>query len=159
MKNFFFLVILTAASPILAAAVPLAQYDFDSPDKLPANALKGKAEYVEGVRGKAIKLANAVVTLPCPAKLNPLEGTVALWVKPVNWDSSKNEFVFFLQSVNPKKDGRMILYKYSGAGLGTTFWYGNPQGVRGKENTYACTRRKTDMKQGEWIFLAATWSR
>lgn len=156
----FFLAALTAVSPVLSAAVPLVQYDFDSPDKLPAKALKGKAEYVPGVRGKAIKLADAVVTLPRPAKLNPQEGTAALWVKPVNWDSSKKEFVFFLQSNSPKKDGRMILYKYSGtAGLGTTLWYGNPNGAKGRENTYACTRKITDMKQGEWIFLAATWSR
>ncbi|MBQ9502942.1 MAG: hypothetical protein IJU70_12350 [Lentisphaeria bacterium] len=147
-------------SSALFAATPVARYDFDGATGLPDKALKGKVSYDEGVRGKALKMADAVLTIPRPAKLSPQEGTVTLWLKPVNWDGSRKEFVFFLQSLNKARNGRLILYKYSGAaGLGTTLWFGNPDGKKSKENTYVCTRKKTDMEQGKWYFLAAAWSR
>lgn len=141
----------------LFAVKPTAEYNFDQP--LPAAMTKGKVSYVPGIRGKAVQLANSTVTLPCPKGITPHEGTVSMWLKPINWDSSKNEFVFFMQSVNAEKNGRLILYKYSGAGLGTTFWFGNPQGKKSKDNCYASTRKKNDLKQGEWYLISATWSK
>ncbi|MBQ7208893.1 MAG: hypothetical protein IJS01_13930 [Lentisphaeria bacterium] len=157
-KSAFFLCL--AASAAVFAAEPVAKYDFDGETGLPAKALRGKAAFEEGIRGKGIKLADGILTIPRPAKLTPAEGTVTLWVKPVNWDGTKKEFVFFLQSVNKARNGRLILYKYSGtAGLGTTLWFGNPDGKKGKENTYVSTRKKTEMEQGKWYFLAATWSK
>ena len=150
---------LLAGAGCLFAAKPVVQYDFNGKTGLSAKALKGKAEFVPGIRGEAIKLADATLTIPCPKKVTPAEGTVAFWMKPVNWDSSKDEFVFFLRSDSKEKNGRFILYKYAGkTGLGTTFYFGNPAGKHGKEYCYAATRRKDDMKQGEWIFVAATWS-
>lgn len=152
--------LLLAGTGALFAAKPVVQYDFNGKTGLPAKALKGKAEFVQGIRGQALKLADATLAIPAPKKVTPAEGTVAFWMKPVNWDSTKDEFVFFLRSDSKEKNGRFIFYKYSGkTGLGTTFYFGNPNGKHGKDYCYAATRRKDEMKQGEWIFAAATWSK
>ena len=156
----FLLLLLWAGLGSVFAAKPVVQYDFNGKTGLPAKALKGKAEFVQGIRGQALKLADSTLTIPCPKKVTPAEGTVAFWMKPVNWDSTKDEFLFFLRSDSKEKNGRFIFYKYSGkTGLGTTFYFGNPNGKHGTSYCYAATRRKDDMKQGEWIFAAATWSK
>ena len=156
MKHCFLAIFSLLALPLLAVK-PVAEYNFDSP--LPAAMTKGKISYVPGIRGKAVQLGNSTVTIPCPKGVTPHEGTISMWIKPVNWDSTKKEFVFFVQNVNAKKNGRIILYKYSDSGLGTTFWFGNPQGAKSRDNCYASTRKKDDLKQGEWALLSATWSK
>lgn len=155
MKRFLLLFILLSVQ--LYAAV---EYNFDNKTNLPAKALKGKARYIQGVRGQAIVLGNSTLTIPAPKGLNPKEGTISFWVKPINWDSKVAEFIFFLQSINAQKNGKLIFYKYAGkAGLGTTLWFGNPKGKLFKQHCYASSRRKDEMQKGKWYFLTATWSK
>lgn len=158
MKHLIFGILFSCAAA-LTAATPAAQYDFDDSTGLPDTALKGKGkvEYVDGVKGKAIKMSDNTLTIPCPEGMTAEEGTIAMWIKPVNWDSSREEFVFFLFNQNQEKDGRMILYKYRNPnGLGLTFWYGNPDDAKKKA---VSAWPKADYQQGEWIFYAVTWSK
>lgn len=158
MKQLLFglLVFCTAA---LSAAAPAAQYDFEDSTGLPDTALKGKGkvEYIAGVKGKAIKMSDNTLTIPCPEGLTAEQGTIAMWIKPVNWDSSREEFLFFLYNQNKAKDGRFILYKYRNPnGMGLTFWYGNPDDT--KKRTVSAYP-KASYKQGEWFFYAVTWNK
>ena len=139
-----------------AATEPVVQYDFDGNTGKAQS--KGEVRYVEGIRGQAAALADATISFPCPAGITPAEGTVSLWVNPLNWDSSAKEFVFFLQNVNADKTGRIILYKYKNPGLGLTFWFGKPGGKHGQECCYT-NAPKLELKKGQWVQLAITWSR
>ena len=155
MKHLFAGIAVLAGSFLMAA--PVVQYDFDGKTGN-AKAL-GKYRYVDGFRNKAIALTDGTVKIPCPAKVNPEEGSLSFWVKPMNWDSSVTEFVFLLQNNSPEKNGRIILYKYrEPKGLGLTFWMGNPQGKKGQGNGYTNTNNHK-LEKGKWTFLTITWSR
>ena len=156
MKRNAILIIAAVFCCAASALEPAAQYDFDG--NTGKAEVKGKIRYVEGIRGQAAALANAKITFPCPAGVTPAEGTVTLWVKPLNWDSSAKEFVFFLQNVNREKNGRIILYKYKNPGLGLTFWFGNPGGKHGRDCCYT-NAPKQKLEKGQWTHLAVTWSR
>ena len=87
-----------AAAVSVFAAEPAAIYDFEGSTGLPESSLKGKGkiEFVEGIRGKAVKMADNTLNIPCPEGVTGEAGTVALWIKPVNWNHSSKEFVWFL---------------------------------------------------------------
>lgn len=154
-----FLAILTLAAASVFAAEPAAKYDFDGTTGLPETALKGKGkiEFVDGVKGKAIKIADNTLTIPCPEGFNGENGSIALWIKPVNWDHSSKEFLSFLFSENKTGTGRFHLYKYrSPDGLGLTYWYGNPK--NDKQKTVVAYRQAA-YKKGEWFFFVMTWNK
>ena len=153
MKKILFL--LAVLSSVVYSA-PIVQYDFEgNADKAE---IKGKFKYVEGVQGKALALSDGTAKIACPAKITPNEGTVTMWVKPMNWSSADKEFMFFLQNVNADGDGRIILYKYESPGLGLLFWYGNPKGKKQEESCYA-NSNEVKLEKDKWSFLAITWSR
>ena len=155
MKYLFSGITVLTCSFLMAA--PVSEYHFDGKTEN-AKAI-GKHRYVDGVRDKAIALTDGIVKIPCPKKVNPQEGSLSFWVKPMNWDSSVTEFVFLLQNNSPEKNGRIILYKYrEPKGLGLTFWMGNPQGNKGKGNGYANTNNHK-LEKGKWTFLTLTWSK
>ena len=148
-----------AAAVSVFAAEPAATYDFEGTTGLPETALrgKGKIEFVDGVKGKAVKMADNTLAIPCPEGVNGECGSVALWIKPVNWDHSTKEFVSFLFSENKTGTGRMHLYKYRNpGGLGLTYWYGSPKDDKLKTVT---AYRQANYKQGEWFFFVMTWDK
>ena len=155
MKNLLFG--LTALLCTSVMAKPVMQYDFDGSA---GNAkAAGKFRYVDGIRGKAIALSDGTVKIPCPAKINPNEGSISFWVKPLNWDSSVTEFIFLLQNNSPEKNGRIIVYKYrEPKGLGLMFWMGNPTAKKGQGNGYTNTTNHK-LEKGKWTFLTITWSK
>ena len=141
------------------AVEPAATYDFEGTTGLPESALKGKGkiEFVEGIRGKAVKMADNTLNIPCPEGVTGEAGTVALWIKPVNWDHTAKEFVSFLFNQNKTATGRMHIYKYCNPnGLGLTYWYGNPKDDKLKTVT---AYRKANYKKGEWFFFVMTWDK
>ena len=141
------------------AVEPAATYDFEGTTGLPESALKGKGkiEFVEGVKGKAIKMADNTLNLPCPEGVTGEAGSVAMWIKPVNWNHSSKEFVSFLFNQNKSVTGRMHIYKYREPdGLGITFWYGSTKNDKLKTVT---AYRKADYQQGEWFFFVMTWDK
>ena len=150
------ILVLLAALSCAVHSATIEQFDFDG------NAGKaevtGKVRYVDGVRGKALALSDGTARIACPAKITPSEGTMTMWVKPMNWSSEDKEFFCFLQNVNAEGDGRIILYKYQNPGLGLLFWYGNPKGEKTKDSCYA-NSNEAKLEKGKWSFLAITWSR
>ena len=66
---------------------------------------------VDGKKGKALKSSSVHGYLKYPAEgiLDINEGTIELWVKPMDWDPSDNKFHVFFEA---KSDGALYLYKY-----------------------------------------------
>lgn len=156
MKKLLFTAAVSSACA-LSAAAPAAAFDFDGSTGT-GTVLKGrgKIQYVPGVAGQALKMGDNTLSIPCPANVNPHEGSLSLWVKPVNWDQNKEEFVTFLFNLNPKKNGRLMLYKYrKSTGLGLVFWFGDPD----SKNRIILSNPKAVFKQDQWMHLAVTWSK
>lgn len=144
------------SSLLISAAEPVARYDFEFTASLDIKG-RGKAELVPGLRGKALQIFNAAVTIPCPENFTPAKGTIILWIKPVNWDDSKKEFVFFLQNTNKDKSARLILYKYAGnRNMGTTFYFGS---IDDAKKRTILGYPKADMASGKWFCFAVTWDK
>ena len=81
MKHSLF-AIFALAAPAVFAVEPAAQYDFDGKTGLPETALGGKVkiDFVDGVKGKAIKMADNTLTIPCPEGFNGEKGSIAIWI-------------------------------------------------------------------------------
>ena len=142
-------------STLCGAAIPgpVLKAEFDGTTE--TGKLSGKADYIDGVRGKAIVLADALVTFPQIGKLDTGEGTATIWIKPVNWKWSKKEFVFFLNTV-VNKTNRFALYKYN-LPLGLLAFYGSP-GKHGVTQTYV-NRRNEFLPDDTWLAVGAVWSK
>lgn len=156
MKKIFF-VICTLVTLWLYGVEPVMIIDFE--EKLSDNcSLIGKAEYVDGLKGKAIALDEAFINIIQPESVTPEEGTVLFWIKPVNWDFSCKEFIFLLSATRDKEQGgRIILYKYLDAS-GLMFYYGNPKGEFNKTNI-SCNTPSPDIPKDKWSMVGISWSK
>ena len=148
MKRLTALLALAAFSLAAAVPEPLLKADFEGDTG--SGKLKGKAQYVQGVQGKAVRLADAQITFPMLEKLSPAEGTATIWVKPVNWSWKKKEFVFFLTTKG------ILLYKYH-LPLGLLANYGL-SGKFGVGRTYA-NMDWSKFPENTWMALGMTWSK
>ena len=158
MKHSLIAIFVLAATAVFAVA-PSAQYDFDGKTGLPETALggKGKVEFVDGVKGQAIKMADNTLTIPCPEGFNGEKGAIAIWIKPVNWDNNTKEFISFLVSENSAAGNRMHLYKYQNpGGLGLTYWYGS---LKNDKLKTVVAYRNAKYKKGEWFLFVMTWNK
>ena len=88
--------------------------------------------------------------------LNPFEGTVSFWVKPVNWSGLDKDFHVFFQASGA--DSTLIIYKYINSN-NLMFLLGPSRPVNGK---YQWSMAGTNIKQwnaGEWHHIAAAYDR
>ena len=160
MRNHICFLLFFVALACFSAPKPVAEYDFDGNSGDGILKGKAKARYEEGRKGTAIVLGDVQLAIPCPKGVNTEEGSVTMWVKPLNWDSEVQEFVTFLQTLAPDKKGRMMLYKYvNPKGLGLTFWFGRLDGAPGtRPNRYA-NQNPYKMEKGKWKRLGISWSK
>lgn len=88
--------------------------------------------------------------------LKAQEGTVAMWVRPVNWNGADNRFHYFFSAGALQAGKRHLqLYKYYNGGL---VWLVRNQEA-GKTFSLAVTNSFRQWKAGEWHHLAVSWSR
>ena len=139
-----------------AAVKPAISENFEgTPGK---GKLIGKAEYVPGISGKAIRLSDATVNFTPTASMTPAEGSATLWVKPVNWKWQTPQFLFFLSNKMGKgsKICQIILEKYH-LKLGLLFQYGHA-GVKSKTTVYS-NYSWDHFENDRWYALGITWSK
>ncbi|NOZ19863.1 MAG: LamG domain-containing protein [Planctomycetes bacterium] len=123
-----------------------------------------KAEFAPGALGKGIVCDTRFVEYPGARNLNPHEGTLELWVKPLNWQSDDDLFHTFLVTSKNEKQ-QMILYRYfrtktdKGISRSMTFYLlGDPAGEKRRALTTA-TYRDFTWKPGQWHHIAAVWKK
>ena len=71
-----------------------------------------------GVKGKASKIGVQQVNgqlegalIHYPGKyINPKAGTIAFWLKPLNWDFKDRNYHLFIDAYGPKS--KLVIYKY-----------------------------------------------
>lgn len=153
-----FVACLLAASATWAQVRPVLTLTFDEdfdgagPKGVVKGALVDKPLLVPGKWGQVLKSGPTLgyVEYPMEGILNPDCGTVEMWVCPVDWSPDDEKFHVFFET---RDQGFLCLYKY---------WVGTDL------LTLTCSQAEGpfwssrfpvgDWKQGEWRFLAATWS-
>jgi len=107
---------------------------------------------VDGKKGKALKSSSVHGYLKYPAEgiLDINEGTIELWVKPMDWDPSDNKFHVFFEA---KSDGALYLYKYFEDSK-LLFLSTDDH----KNGPYYTSAKTIQWGKNEWHHLAATWS-
>jgi len=123
---------------------PSAKAALDHPDRL-------RIEEAGVLMGKGVPAP--IVRIP---DWDGRQGTVAFWVKSVDWDPTTKEHVVFIKPVDPKEGG-FLVYKYY-----TTdkiWFYGAlPKGPkRGRVRVHFAYDALKGWKRDEWHHLAFSW--
>ena len=117
----------------------------------PAARVTGELQFVEGKQGQALLCGadGTALEYQTARNLNPAEGSVSLWVKPVGWSGSDSLFHIWFDSWGP--GGRLLLYIYYAE-------HRNKLYVLGPEKQLSCANSDAgDWKDGEWHHLVGTW--
>jgi len=112
-----------------------------------------------GVKGKASKIGVQQVNGQLAGSLihytgkyiNPKAGTIAFWLKPLNWDFKDRNYHLFIDAYGPKS--KLIIYKYGDVN-DLYFLFG----TEGKSRVIAEAPAK-DWKRGVFHHVAATWDK
>ena len=149
-----------------------ADFDLDFRAKTPAGTIQGKHSVPinmetlsvllqPGIKGKAARIGAETVNnktkadfIHYPAKeLNPKNGTIAFWLKPLDWDFKDPKFHIFCEA---KGDNSvLIIYKYN-IGRFPAFIFGKLNS--GKSQRWMLARTPhPKWQKGEFHHLAFTW--
>ena len=115
--------------------------------------LKGNAAVI-GTSADKGKLYHAVYRNS--SILNPFEGTISFFVKPVNWNGTSKDFHVFFQAAGP--DSTLMIYKYINSG-NLMFLLGPSRPVNGKYLWSMAGGNIKKWKAGEWHHIAAAYDR
>ncbi len=104
-----------------------------------------------GKFGKALKSGpgTGYVEYPTTGIINPLAGTVEMWVCPLDWSPGDEEFHCFFDA---RGEGALYLYKYH---QGVRLLMLTCENVAGP---YFSAAAELAWKPGEWHHIAGTWS-
>ena len=149
-----------------------ADFDLDFRAKTPTGTIEGKHSVSlnmetlsvllqPGIKGKAARIGAQTVNkktkadfIHYPAKgLNPKQGTISFWLKPLDWDFNDPKFHVFCEAKGD--DSVLIIYKYN-IGRFPAFIFGRLKAVKGQRWMLARTPRPK-WETNEFHHLAFTW--
>lgn len=109
-------------------------------------------QLVAGRFGQAMRSgpASGHMRFPTQNVLNPEQGSLFMWVSPVDWQGESNKFHVFFQAEGA---ANLYLYKYY-EGSKLLFLLDENPG----RGPYYSLGRTLDWRNGQWYHLAATWS-
>jgi hypothetical protein len=112
--------------------------------------VEGKVELQNGKFGKAFKSGpdSGYLHFPAEGIVSPKSGTVEMWVCPLDWDGSEQQFHVFFDA---RGQGALYLYKFYQGGL---LMLSTPGG----STLQSAAAPMKDWKPGEWHHIAGTWS-
>ena len=114
----------------------------------------GNTHLVEGKNGKGMTQEGfGKVSYSTAGNIKGEEGTIAMWVKPVNWSGKDNRFEFLFTVGNfPQQGKRHIqIYKYNTGGLYCL--------ARNQDKKLLLQSNIANWITGDWHHLAFSWSK
>jgi len=150
--------LLAALAPAMAQLEPVLHVSFDenfdgvSPKGVVSGTKEERPTLVPGKVGQALKSGpgTGYVQFPTRGIINPVEGTVEMWVCPLDWTFSDREFHVFFDVT--QGEGLLCLYK---------FWELASLLMLGSEKSsgpYDYYGFPAAWEPGEWHHIAGTWS-
>ncbi len=172
-QGFVFLILLVAMLLFSGMIPVVGQSDlclYASFDSLPHADLAGgdKASiavgisYTEGRHGKAVVIsqgpesrgtANSLVNFSSRDNLFHQEGSLEMWVKPVDWGGDDDCDLIFFDNVIGEQDTEGII-RLAKVNTSLQFFYGKLHG-----NMVTAVADVNAWKSGEWYHVAATWQK
>jgi hypothetical protein len=160
MKKLFLAALTLSLSISIAHAqpVPTLSLDFEkgadgagANGKVIAPRVEGQTEFAPGKFGQAFKSgpASGYLHFPTAGVLQTDEGTVEMWVMPIDWDENEKRFHVFFDA---RGRGALYLYKYITRG---TLFLTSPDLSAVPSNAMTVT---DSWQPGQWHHIAATWS-
>ncbi|HUS80030.1 MAG TPA: glycoside hydrolase domain-containing protein, partial [Armatimonadota bacterium] len=120
---------------------------------------EGKPELAEGHTGQGLMVGDiggsAGVLYKVQDNFEFERGTLAMWVRPLNWRGDDNVYRLLFQAW-PEAGGQFLLYKYPPPATALSFFLEPPDGGWGK--MYARSAIK-DWEPGQWHHVTCTWTR
>ena len=119
--------------------------------------VRGQVVFEEGIRGKALVTGEAGALLSYPTKGNVAaqRGTIAMWVKPVDWTPADEGFHIFFVASSPT--GWVQLYKHFAPDASLLMLVGKG-GDTPHEDYWDASKDSGDvLAQGKWVHLVGTW--
>ncbi len=113
--------------------------------------VEGKLEFQDGKFGKALKSgpSSGYLHFPTMGVLRPEEGTVEMWISPLDWEGTEKKFhVFF----DVRGQGAIYLYKFFSGGL---LLLTAPDAAGPFRNAMQTIE---NWKPGQWHHIAGTWN-
>lgn len=118
---------------------------------VPPAAVSGKVEYQPGKVGQALVVGGDAAQLKFPVRglVRPTQGTVAMWVRTLDWPADEQAFHVFFETEGP---GWLLLYRFYTGGLSmlTGLDRGHYAGAFWQQG---------DVPREGWHHLAGTWRR
>lgn len=107
---------------------------------------------VPGKRGNAMRAGplTGQVEFPSAGILSRDQGSVEMWISPVDWDGSDNKFHVFFEA---RSEGALYLYKYFDSPRALMLATDNQQ-----SGPYNFSASEVVWRPGEWRHLVGTWS-
>ncbi|MCC6579031.1 MAG: hypothetical protein IT440_01215 [Phycisphaeraceae bacterium] len=122
-------------------------------------------EFVEGVKGQAVRLKDNVVICPVAGNLSPTQGTICFWAKPLDWDPQQPETIwrtFWCVQTRIEGEGRndwMSFWRYSEEMSKPFKSVGSYNYAAQADELNNCIFDIGDWKKGQWRFFAMTWDK
>ena len=119
--------------------------------------VQGQVRFEQGIRGQALVAgeAGAALHYPTPGCVDSERGTIAMWVKPVDWAPADDGFHIFFMSHSPK--GWVQLYKYLSPNSSLMMLVGTGGGRPYQDYWYPSKESSAVLAKGEWVHLVGTW--
>lgn len=122
-------------------------------DTLWPHTISGVTQFMPGINGNALRVGGnyGQIHLQPGPYIEANEGSVLLWVKPVDWNTNDGKFHVFFEAKGDHSE-RIILYKYFDTGL--TLGVVSIPTISQNNITIA---QNVDWHPGQWHHLALTW--
>lgn len=117
--------------------------------------VEGTAQFQPGRVGQALVVGDgaAQLVLKREGNVQTDAGSVALWVKPLDWSGNDDKFHVFFEAKDP---GWLLVYKYLDPDTGLLLLMSDNVAEHGWQ---VIRRPIKDWKPGEWHHVVATWDR
>lgn len=112
----------------------------------------GVEQFRSGHQGQALQVGGVYgnLRIPLTGLFSAREGSVSMWVSPVDWQAKDNDFHVFFDA---RGNGALVLYKYF---EGSRMLFLSTRDIDSDGNVVV--GREIDWQLGQWKHLVATWS-
>ena len=134
----------------------MADADFAAGEAGSTLKLEPARHFVVGIRGKGLLQKHGDrCSYAIPGNFETTQGTLSMWVKPLNWDGGVRTFRHFL-TIAQSPTCTMLLYIYPIADRDLKT-YIRVHSKTPKAATWTAGTATDIFKKGEWVHLATTW--
>jgi|GEM_PF-1432979 len=122
--------------------------------------------FADGISGKSIVVGPASLSYAAKGNMDPVQGSISLWVQPQNWDSNSQSLIpiFWLGNAHAYYMHYYLLYRFTPTGEKTLTFRSrldpdsNAENVIQEEITRVLKNPEAVFSKNEWTHIVCTWT-